>query len=129
MPGAEGVGGLLIYFPAYGSPTHPLATGRLPAEPAAAAAAISTPSEVTLGVFVWLAAAVIVVAGPGRALYNVNWDDDTHLHPDERHMTIVANDDRLPSSPASTSTRDSRPSTRYNARAAAPSSTAICRSS
>lgn len=31
-------------------------------------------------------------------LYGINWDQGTHLHPDERFLTMVANDIKLPSS-------------------------------
>lgn len=32
--------------------------------------------------------------------YNVNWDLGTHIHPDERFLTMVTNDMRLPKTPA-----------------------------
>ena len=38
--------------------------------------------------FVGLAAALLF--GAGLRLYNLNWDDGAHLHPDEREITMVA---------------------------------------
>ncbi|NLV73737.1 MAG: hypothetical protein GXY52_03490 [Chloroflexi bacterium] len=35
--------------------------------------------------------ALIVALGAGLRLYNVDWDDGTHLHPDERFLTMVEN--------------------------------------
>lgn len=34
----------------------------------------------------------------GLRLYGLSWDQGTHLHPDERFLTMVANDIKLPSS-------------------------------
>src|SRR4029453_280496 len=55
-------------------------------------------SGIRLGVFVWVAAVAILVLAGAVRLYNVSWDESTHLHPDERHLTTVANDVRLPAS-------------------------------
>ena len=40
----------------------------------------------------------IVVLAFGTRIYNLNWDEDTHLHPDERGLTMVATNVKLPSS-------------------------------
>jgi hypothetical protein len=39
---------------------------------------------------------IIVLAGFFR-LYGLNWDQSQHLHPDERFLTMVANDIKIPS--------------------------------
>jgi hypothetical protein len=43
--------------------------------------------------------AVIVVFGAWLRLSGANWDDGQHLHPDERYLSIVADNVRWPSSP------------------------------
>jgi hypothetical protein len=43
-----------------------------------------------------LAFAVILVAGASLRLYNLNWDRDQHLHPDERYLTMVVSAVRFP---------------------------------
>jgi hypothetical protein len=40
----------------------------------------------------------IFVLALSLRLYGINWDQGTHLHPDERFLTMVANDIHLPSS-------------------------------
>ncbi len=60
---------------------------------ASAKAADSSPearsgvSTVTLAL--WLAVAAITLFALAARIYNVNWDEHTHAHPDERHLTIV----------------------------------------
>ncbi|MPZ47848.1 MAG: phospholipid carrier-dependent glycosyltransferase [Dehalococcoidia bacterium] len=66
--------------------------------PPAAATDIITPSLVRPGVYVWVAAAAILLLALTLRVYNVNWDDGQHLHPDERHISIVANAIELPGS-------------------------------
>jgi len=66
--------------------------------PAKAAAAVQSPDLVRIGLLVWAAVALIVGLGLAARLYNVNWDADNHLHPDERHITIVTNDLEWPGS-------------------------------
>ncbi|MFQ6013922.1 MAG: DUF2298 domain-containing protein [Anaerolineae bacterium] len=39
---------------------------------------------------------LILLVGVGLRLYNVNWDDFHHVHPDERWITIVAMDTWMP---------------------------------
>lgn len=46
----------------------------------------------------WAALAVILVFGAFLRLYNVNWDDGHHLHPDERHISDVTSSLRWPGS-------------------------------
>jgi YYY domain-containing protein len=47
------------------------------------------------GVFALLLLAIVLVAGWVRT-YNINWDEDTHLHPDERYLTMVVSALRFP---------------------------------
>jgi YYY domain-containing protein len=46
----------------------------------------------------WLNWAVfaLLLSGLGLRLYNLNWDDNHHVHPDERFITMVAMDTRMP---------------------------------
>ncbi len=46
-------------------------------------------------------AALILIfsVGLGVRLFNVNWDDGHHLHPDERHMTLTATALEVPTDP------------------------------
>jgi len=39
----------------------------------------------------------LLLIGAGLRLYNVNWDDGHHVHPDERWITMVAQDMSVPS--------------------------------
>jgi YYY domain-containing protein len=78
-----------------------------------AAAAAQTSSNVSLDVFVWLAAALVVLFAFGLRIYNLNWYEDAHLHPDERFLTIVANDIHLPG-PVEYFDSDSSPLNPYN---------------
>ncbi len=64
-----------------------------PSAPIAGASAISLN-----GALVWLAAGLIVLVAFFARSYNTNWDDNTHLHPDERHLTGVAISIKLPGS-------------------------------
>jgi YYY domain-containing protein len=64
----------------------------------AATPGVRASSAAGSSVLVWSAVAIIVVLALAARLYNANWDSNNHLHPDERHLTIVANDVRLPSS-------------------------------
>ena len=41
---------------------------------------------------------LIILLGLGFRLYNVNWDQDFHFHPDERMITMVAERLKLPTS-------------------------------
>jgi YYY domain-containing protein len=43
-----------------------------------------------------LAAVALVVIGLGIRLYDLNWDDNHHIHPDERWITMVAIDTYMP---------------------------------
>ena len=65
-----------------------------------AAAAIVRPeaAERPVSFFIWSAFISILLVALAVRLYNVNWDENTHLHPDERFLSIVANDTDLPSS-------------------------------
>lgn len=47
----------------------------------------------------WLAVLAIVVLGFGARVYNTSWDEGTHAHPDERHLTLVSIALELPSGP------------------------------
>ncbi|MBI3913939.1 MAG: glycosyltransferase family 39 protein, partial [Chloroflexi bacterium] len=54
--------------------------------------------------FVTLALTVILVFGAGVRLIGVNWDEDQHLHPDERFLTMVETSLTLPGAKNSGST-------------------------
>ena len=56
----------------------------------------------------------ILVLALGLRLYNVNWDQNNHLHPDERHLTLTANALELPSSAGEYFATDSSPLNPYN---------------
>src|SRR4051794_4850188 len=81
----------------------------------AQAIALSQPSALTLGRFVWFMAALIVAIAFAARIYNVNWDENTHLHPDERGLTMVATNVKLPSSPAEYLSQEKSPLNPYNA--------------
>jgi hypothetical protein len=55
----------------------------------------------------------IVLLGFSLRVYNVNWDDGTHLHPDERHVTSVSASLRVPSSISEYFDTDSSPLNPY----------------
>ena len=40
--------------------------------------------------------AALLLVGLTLRLYNLNWDENHHVHPDERHITMVAQQTRLP---------------------------------
>lgn len=40
----------------------------------------------------------ILALGAGLRFWDTNWDQNHHLHPDERFLTMVANDSRIPNS-------------------------------
>ena len=58
----------------------------------ASASSPSAPSRVTSAVVLGL----VLVAAAALRLTSLDWDDSHHLHPDERFLTMVANDVRLP---------------------------------
>ena len=60
-------------------------------------------------------AALIVALALAARIYNVNWDENTHLHPDERGLTMVATNVKLPSSPAGYLSQERSPLNPYNA--------------
>jgi hypothetical protein len=64
---------------------------------------------------VWVTAALIVALAFAARIYNVNWDENTHLHPDERGLTMVATNVKLPSSPAEYLSQEKSPLNPYNA--------------
>ncbi|MDD3998484.1 MAG: hypothetical protein PHR98_00055 [Candidatus Shapirobacteria bacterium] len=47
-------------------------------------------------------------------IYGLNWDDNNHLHPDERFLTMVVNDIKLPSSFSEYLNTDISPLNPYN---------------
>ena len=55
-----------------------------------------------------------ILAGAGLRLDGLDWDDGRHFHPDERYLSIVANDIRGPSSLAGYFDVDSSPLSPYN---------------
>jgi YYY domain-containing protein len=46
----------------------------------------------------WLAVAAIVLVAFAARIYNAGWDEGTHAHPDERHITLVTAGIELPDS-------------------------------
>jgi YYY domain-containing protein len=50
-------------------------------------------------VLVYGGLAMVLVFAFAFRFYNVNWDDNQHLHPDERHMTLTANAIKLVDGP------------------------------
>src|ERR1041385_6851419 len=46
--------------------------------------------------FVWFALLALLAVGLTIRLYDLNWDDNHHVHPDERFITMVALDTALP---------------------------------
>src|SRR5829696_2027888 len=81
----------------------------------AQAIAIPQPSVSTLGRFVWVTAVLIVALAFAARVYNLNWDETTHLHPDERGLTMVATNVNLPSSPGEYLSQEKSPLNPYNA--------------
>jgi len=61
-----------------------------------------------------LALVGILAAALSLRLVNVNWDDGTHLHPDERHITSVSASLSVPSSLGQYFDTDSSPLNPYN---------------
>ncbi|MGC9358563.1 MAG: hypothetical protein ACP5GX_11880, partial [Anaerolineae bacterium] len=55
-------------------------------------------SEIRRTLFPILLLLIILVAGWVRSL-DINWDEGTHLHPDERYLTMVASALDLPTNP------------------------------
>ncbi len=72
------------------------------------------PSAISVETMVWLVAGLIVILALAARTYNVNWDDGTHIHPDERHLTQVTNDVSLPSGIASYFDTGKSPLNPYN---------------
>src|SRR4029079_16395780 len=69
----------------------------------------------TLGRFVWVTAALIVALAFAARIYNLKWDETTHLHPDERGLTMRARTVTLPSSPSEYLSQETSPLNPYNA--------------
>src|SRR5438067_5960975 len=46
--------------------------------------------------FITLAALIVVLFALGIRLFDLNWDDNHHIHPDERFITMVAMDTAMP---------------------------------
>ena len=59
---------------------------------------------------------IILAFAAGMRLYGLNWDDNQHLHPDERFLAIVGDKVRFPSSPLSYFDTRTSPLNPYNAR-------------
>ena len=57
---------------------------------------VSKPNSVR-GLFALLFLAVLLIAAWVRT-YNIDWDEGTHLHPDERYLTMVVSAIRFPDS-------------------------------
>ncbi|HEX5140203.1 MAG TPA: glycosyltransferase family 39 protein, partial [Dehalococcoidia bacterium] len=61
--------------------------------PATRASVVSSSSLIP-----WLVVVVVALLGLSARLYDVHWDDGSHIHPDERHLTLVTAGLHLPSS-------------------------------
>src|SRR4051812_27843799 len=72
--------------------------GPIPATAEVVVPSVRAPSTVSTDTLIWVAAVVIVLLALAARVYNVNWDENTHLHPDERFLTTVTHDIQLPSS-------------------------------
>jgi hypothetical protein len=57
---------------------------------------------------------LLFLLGLGFRLYGLSWDQGTHLHPDERFLTMVANDIHLPNSIAQYFDNSTSPVNPYN---------------
>src|SRR3990172_12573809 len=68
----------------------------LPANASAAPKSLAVGAKLDLRA--WLALGAIHVAALVPSWYNANWDDNSHLHPDERFISIVAAATELPAS-------------------------------
>src|SRR5215217_6591143 len=66
------------------------------------------------GVLLYLALTLIFAAALAARLYNTNWDDGQHLHPDERHITLTSVAVALPSDPGAYFDTDKSPLNPYN---------------
>jgi YYY domain-containing protein len=78
------------------------ATGNTPAPPTSSAFAIWRARLAAFAARVdWSAVALgaVVIIAFWLRVYNINWDDNAHLHPDEREITLVAQCLGLKSSP------------------------------
>ncbi|MGA2285141.1 MAG: DUF2298 domain-containing protein, partial [Dehalococcoidia bacterium] len=58
--------------------------------------------------------AVVLLGGFTLRFWGVSWDSYTHLHPDERFITMVADGIKLPSSPGQYFNSDQSPMSPYN---------------
>ena len=65
--------------------------------PLAGGLADSWPRRVVRPRFAW-AVTLVLLLGFVLRFWGVNWDQGTHLHPDERFITMVATDLRIPDS-------------------------------
>ncbi len=60
----------------------------------------STTQSITIPILNLLLFFIILVAAIGVRSYNIDWDEGTHLHPDERYLTMVAAALQLPATAA-----------------------------
>jgi YYY domain-containing protein len=63
---------------------------------------------------VYAGLALVLIFAFAFRLYHVNWDDNQHLHPDERHMTLTANAIKLSSDPIAYFETDTSTMNPYN---------------
>ena len=61
-----------------------------------------------------VALVVIALVGLALRLVGTNWDEGKHLHPDERYLSVVADNTALPSSPRTYFDVDRSPLSPYN---------------
>ena len=62
----------------------------------------------------WIILAVILLVAALLRLTNLNWDDGTHIHPDERFLTMVSSAMQLPASLGEFFDSTSSPMSPYN---------------
>ena len=62
----------------------------------------------------WIILAVILLVAALLRLTNLNWDDGTHIHPDERFLTMVSSAMQLPASPGEFFDSTRSPMSPYN---------------
>ena len=80
----------------------------------AATPAVRAPSAIRFELVVWTAVSLVVGLGLAARVSNVNWDNNGHLHPDERHIALVAADLDWPASVGQYFDTESSPLNPYN---------------
>src|SRR5205085_10379195 len=92
---------------------------RIEIRPGAGVARVALPwvglDEIAWREYAWVGVLVVVLlAGGWLRLSGVNWDQSTHLHPDERYIASLANGLRFPASPLTYFDVERSPLSPYN---------------